>query len=606
MLSILLMVACGGGGSGGGNSAPATVASPALTFTAVKTFRFSWTDITGATHYKLLENPDGISGFSQTGSDIAQGAQSIDHIVPLYARLNARYILQTCDASGCIDSATVSVAGTLVDSIGYFKASNTGTGDQFGGSVSLSADGNTLAVGAALEDSGTTGIISNNQLAPLNPPAVDSGAVYVFIRSGSDWDQQAYVKASNTGAGDQFGISVSLSEDGNTLAVGANLEDGQHHVGVLHDSSTIPADDGTGNAFGAVYVFTRTNSAWSQQVYVKPTVTRIAAGAGDQFGFSVSLSADGNILAVGAPFEDSDTSGVAIGHGNNDATDAGTVYVFERLGSRWLQEQRAQFKASNTQDNDHFGAAISLSADGNTLAVGARDEDSNAMGVDGDDSNNTAANAGAVYVFGNVRSGPVQQAYIKAGNTGSDDQFGVTVSLSADGNTLAVGANSEDGKTTGVLSGSPALAADDGTANTSGAVYVFSRSGTDWSQQAYVKASNTETNDRFGFSVSLSADGNILAIGALFEGSTAIGIGGNESNNDLLNAGAVYLYHRNSVDWSQQAYIKASNTGAEDQFSRSVSLSADGNTLAVGARNETSTTIGIIGENSNAGAVYMY
>jgi O-antigen ligase len=100
------------------------------------------------------------------------------------------------------------------------KAANTGAFDFFGYAVSLSADGNTLAVGAYGEASSTTGINSTP-----NESASYAGAVYVFTRSGSTWAQQAYVKASNTGGYDYFGTSVSLSADGNTLAVGAYRED---------------------------------------------------------------------------------------------------------------------------------------------------------------------------------------------------------------------------------------------------------------------------------------------------------------------------------------------------------------------------------------------
>ena len=100
----------------------------------------------------------------------------------------------------------------------YIKASNTGAFDFFGISINLSRDGNTLAVGASTEDSNATGINNGNQANNLTNA---SGVVYVFTRSGTTWIQQAYIKASNTGAGDQFGQSVSLSGDGNTLAVGA-------------------------------------------------------------------------------------------------------------------------------------------------------------------------------------------------------------------------------------------------------------------------------------------------------------------------------------------------------------------------------------------------
>ncbi|MEB2349380.1 MAG: integrin, partial [Comamonadaceae bacterium] len=144
------------------------------------------------------------------------------------------------------------------------------------------------------------------------------------------------------------------------------------------------------------------------------------------------------------------------------------------------------FKASNTDADDHFGVSLALSADGSTLAVGAYIEDSNATGIDGDQANNSAAYSGAVYIF--TRSGSTwsQQAYVKASNTGAFDEFGVSLALSADGSTLAVGAYGEHSNATGI-DGDQA----NYSAANSGAVYVFTRSGSTWSQQAYVKASNT-------------------------------------------------------------------------------------------------------------------
>ena len=106
----------------------------------------------------------------------------------------------------------------MAAAVGYFKASNTGADDLFGHSIALSADGNTLAVGAVYEDSAATGIGGNQ----ADNSAIDSGAVYVFTRAGSSWSQQAYFKASNTDAGDGFGDSLALPSDASTLAVGAD------------------------------------------------------------------------------------------------------------------------------------------------------------------------------------------------------------------------------------------------------------------------------------------------------------------------------------------------------------------------------------------------
>ena len=154
--------------------------------------------------------------------------------------------------------------------------------------------------------------------------------------------------------------------------------------------------------------------------------------------------------------------------------------------------QQAYLKASNTDANDLLGYSVALSGD--TLVVGAPQESSNATGVNGNQANNSAANSGAVYVF--TRSGDVwtQQAYLKASNTDANDQFGVSVAISGD--TLAVGAQFEDSN------GSQA----DNSAQDSGAVYVFTRSGGVWTQQAYLKGNNTEAGDQFGVSVAISGD----------------------------------------------------------------------------------------------------
>ena len=201
---------------------------------------------------------------------------------------------------------------------------------------------------------------------------------------------------------------------------------------------------------------------------------------------------------------------------NNDATWSGAVYVFS-LQSTGIWSQQAYIKASNTDAGDRFGFSVSLDDDGNSLAVGARQEDSSVKGIDGVQNNNNSNDTGAVYVFSRSITGTwSQQAYIKARNTGAGDEFGYSVSLSDDGNSLAVGAINEDSNSTGVNG-----MEDNDLKWLSGAVYVFVRHSDTWSQQAYIKASNTDTNDLFGISVSLSDDGNSLAVGATNEDSNA-------------------------------------------------------------------------------------
>lgn len=449
----------------------------------------------------------------------------------------------------------------------YVKASNIGAGDEFGRVIAI--DGNTLVVGAPLEDSDATGQSNNT--------AVNSGAVYVFTRTGTSWTQQAYIKASNTGTEDEFGSSVALK--GDTLVVGAPRED-SGATGVNGDQASSSASNS-----GAVYVFTRTGATWTQQAYIKAS----NPGAEDLFGFSVALSSD--TLAVGALNEDSGATGVNGDQTSNSVGDSGAVYVFTRTGTSWTQQ--AYLKASNTGSGDWFGIAVAL--DGETLAVGANREDSISL----NQGNNNAPDSGAVYVF--RRSGVpatwAQEAYIKGSNTAAGDEFGRRVVL--DGDTLAVGAYREDGN--GLVD--------------SGAVYVFRRDGIFWNEEAYLKASNAAANNRLGFSIALSGD--TLVAGSSGEDSASTGVGGDQfTNPPAWASGAAYVFTRTGTTWTQQAYVKASNTGGAptaqdsngnelfgDQFGAAVAL--DGDTVVVGAYTEDSN--GTESDNSagNSGAVYV-
>ncbi len=458
----------------------------------------------------------------------------------------------------------------------YLKASNTGSGDGFGWAVAIS--GETIVVGAPLEDSNATGVNgdqSNNNLG-------DSGAAYVFIRNGTTWTQQAFLKPSNNpGSGDRLGWSVAIS--GETIIVGAPNED-SNATGMNGDGSNNNATNS-----GAAYVFGRIGTIWAQQGYMKASNT----GSEDQFGYSVGIS--GETIAVGAAFEWSNATGVNGDQNNNSAGASGAAYIFLRNGTTWSQQ--AYLKASdNGGADDWFGFSIAIS--GETVLVGAIREASNATGVNGNQTDNSASQAGAVYVF--VRNGTTwtQQAYLKASNTGANDTFGKSVAISGD--IAIVGADGEDSNATGV-NGNQA----DNSAGDSGAAYIFVRSGTTWTQQAYLKASNA--GGSFGESVAIS--GEMAVVGADLEASNATGSGGNETDISAGGAGAAYVFVRIVSIWTQQVYLKASNTGGDDRFGRSVGIS--GETVVVGAYNEDSNATGINGDGtnnsaSNSGATYIF
>lgn len=480
----------------------------------------------------------------------------------------------------------------------YIKASNPGVDDQFGGSavllgvsVALSGDGATLAVGSRLEDSAATGIDGDQD----DNSARNAGAAYVFgLAANGGWRQDAYVKASNSGPGDQFGFAVALSDDGATLAVSANLEDSAA-TGVNGD----PHDNSMENS-GAVYVFRRGDEGWRQEAYVKAFNTGEPED-GDNFGYALGLSADGNTLAVGATGEDGSGASANGDGSDNSARGAGAVYVFVREGGDWTQQ--AYLKASNADATDLFGVSIAISDDGNTLVIGALDEDGSSSGVNGPDDNDSRG-SGAVYVFAREGTQWHQQTYLKASNASGNDAFSM-VALSGDGNTLAVASFDEDSNDTGVGADQ-----SDDSSEDSGAVYVFSRDGGSWTQTAYIKPSNTSPFDQFGTRLFLNRDGSVLAVGAPLEDGSASGVNGSQDNL-ADEAGAVYLFRRTGVEWRQTAYLKAPASEIYDEYGANVVLDDSGEIVAVGVRVEDGGAAGVGGDQSDnsvrdSGAVFVH
>jgi hypothetical protein len=213
----------------------------------------------------------------------------------------------------------------------------------------------------------------------------------------------------------------------------------------------------------------------------------------------------------------------------------------------WIQD--AYLKASNAEASDQFGWAVAIS--GSTIVVGAPLEDSNQTTITNNDGqpglpdNNDAVNSGAVYVFKRDGSGNwIQDAYLKASNAGASDYFGYAVAIS--GSTIVVGAYQEDSNQTTITNndGQPGHPDNDSATN-SGAVYVFKRDGNgDWIQDAYLKASNAEAGDVFGWSVAIS--GSTIVVGAFWEDSNQTTItnadGSASSNNSAVDSGAAYIF----------------------------------------------------------------
>jgi trimeric autotransporter adhesin len=371
------------------------------------------------------------------------------------------------------------------------QAKLTGSTSSFGYSVTLSGDGNTLLIGA--QDTTVNGRQSQ-------------GAAYVFTRSGTNWYFQAQLTTSDGAVNDQFGSSVSLSSDGNTALVGAI-------------SKTLGGNDHQGVA----YIFTRSGSVWSQQ----QELTASDGEAGDQFGYSVSLSGDGNTALIGP----------------SQKSNGGEVYIFTRSGSVWSQQQ--VITASDRKGGDRFGNSVALSDDGQTALIGAY----------GNVFNNNYMNSGAAYVFTRTNSVWSQQQKLTASDSAQFDRFGYSVSLSGDGENALIGAPFKT------------IAHQYG-----GAAYLFTRAGNIWSQQQELTAADSAENDMFGRSVSLNGDGWTALIGAPYK-----------TVNGYPVPGTAYVFTRSGSVWSQQQELTASDGTAGDQFGSSLSLSSDGNTALIGS-----------------------
>ena len=329
--------------------------------------------------------------------------------------------------------------------------------DYFGISVSISADGNTVLVGATGEDTS---------------PNEGNGAVYVFTRSGTTWTQQAKLLASDAASGDGFGISVSISADGNTALIGAKDED------------TSPNE---GN--GAVYVFTRSGTTWTQQA--KLLASDAALGHG--FGRVVDISSNGNTAIIGAPQA-----------GN------GAVYVFTRSVDSWTQRQKIILE--NSQSGDTFGLLVSISGDGSTFVVGSSTD--------------------FVYVYALISDSWQQQAKLFSAENLLNYNFGSDISISYNGNVIAVGAF-VTGSGGGIYTlGEGALAAPASTE--SGGCHIFTRRNSEWTQKFRI-ADTLLNNVNFGIAVSISGDGNSLLLGIRTTNESTINGNANIYNLSIIN-----------------------------------------------------------------------
>ncbi|MES2928039.1 MAG: hypothetical protein V4843_14535 [Pseudomonadota bacterium] len=572
----LVLAACGGGS---GESEPAGLPAPSgfsVASYGPKTYNLGWTVTPGAMRYELFEDPDGAAG-PQPESLFGVGAANNVTSFPiqigglLHERVNASYRLRACDASGC-GPLTSAVTPDLTQAIGRFDLPAGDPTQRFGAytnAIALSADGLTLAVGSPREG-------SSDGLA-------GAGAVYIFSRSmpgvgmpAPAWGLRARLEGSSPAAKMAFGASLALSANGRTLAVGAP-EERSNARGINGDAANRDA-----YGAGAAYIFMDTGSTWSQQAYIKSrntpakvetcsrldiSGTAVFPCTPQHFGFSVALSADGNLLAVGAPEEGANftpgsaavLSGLSFTGETIFGGGVGAVHTFARNNGGWAEQ--AHLPGSSADPTmARFGAVVALSSDGTVLAA------------------NTDKDISVLTHLGGVWSAPTQVWRVPAAGalTGSHNPF----AMSRDGSTLAVLDRSGD---------------------TDVQLRTFTRTGDAWTQQPALPVKAADGFFTNSVMLSLSADGRMLAVGNLDDASNASGINGNPNNQALYSAGAVNVYRRDGTTWAHRAYLKAPQPRALARFGASVALSGDASTLAVGT---SSATDGVTP--AAADAAYLY
>lgn len=418
----------------------------------------------------------------------------------------------------------------------YIKPSTTKAGNGFASWLALS--GETLVVGAPFEDSAATGINGDEK----NTAAADSGAAYVFVRAPSGWVQQAYLKPpKETHAQDFFGGSVAIS--GDTLAIGSVRRD-------LRSVTTLPTRN------GVVFVYTRTGGVWTFQQELSAS----DATVGDSFGYS--LAVDGDALAVGAPIVgqlgskygavyafnrvagkwqqsqklvssqpqdlaqfgsfltmDARTLVVSTQEEYHDATSGGAVYVFTRRDARWENIQR--LAPEPPRANAWFGFETSIFGD--ELVVGAPSLD---------DPDRTDEQPGEAWLYERRGDRWENTTVIKAPLVQRGNLFGTGVAVAKDA--LLISSPGENGSSSGV-GGDP----NRRDASQTGAVYLYARTDEGWKFSTYLKATNPDAADQFGWMVALGSD--FAVVGAMLEDGAGQGIDPPDSDSST-DSGAVYIF----------------------------------------------------------------
>ena len=311
-------------------------------------------------------------------------------------------------------------------------ASDKYAGDRFGMSVYLDSTATRVVIGAD----------------HANTTSTDSGKAYIFTRTGTSWAQEAILTASDKNSADHFGTSVTIDNSGNRCMV---------------------SSPSRSESRGAVYVFTRSGTTWTEETIILPDVSQING----YFGNSISVDSTGTRIAIGA------FSYPILGNAQ------GKVFIYIRSGTVWTLEQG--FTSSDGTAGDRFGCSVDIDDTGIRVVIGASYAKTGALG-----------SAGKTYIFTRTGTSWAQEAILTASDKATNNYFGTSVSCNSDCSIIVIGAVG---------------ATADGVSNT-GKAYIFTRSGTTWIQNNFIYPISKYTNDQFGCSVDISKDSTRVAVGA--------------------------------------------------------------------------------------------
>lgn len=506
---------------------------------------FEWQAVKGMEQYQIFARANNEERFLSITPLFS--AEKTHHQIPIkiHAIPGVEYYLEACNLHQCLRSNVVSIGEELNKGIDYIKAQQIDDGNHFGEMVVISDDGQTLAISAPSQDI----YPSSNQDSIKN-----AGAVYLYQRDHSgDWQFDTALYATNPGYRDQFGSSLSLSENGRILVVSAEFEDGGEHDLNQKNNDVMQS--------GAVYIYEKTARGWRMRTYLKsPQITEFG-----RFGKFVNISNDGQYIAVSGFEKRQSLSSEMIDFEINESL-IGRVYIYRQKRNRkWELIDTLIPPFDEKNQHTQFGYSFDFSDKGKILAVSSPTIINQQMQTLEIEKNNVE---GQVLVYSHRNSKWQQKQIIYPEKHQSQSSFGHAVSLSEKGDRIAISAHE--------------------------GVYLFELTASSrWQKQTYLVPEYLDAGDYFGHVISLSANGEYLAVGAPMDDSDAKGFLSDPQNNDSPNSGAVYVYRQNeNNEWLEMSYLKANHDQAYqleigNQFGHAISFSKTGETLVIGAWRES-------------------